>query len=66
MRIIRTNLVRIVRFGGASIRVAAWLLFTFVMLALFTLGMAFILMRLAYNAPMIAWRAANDNQAPRP
>jgi hypothetical protein len=44
---------------------AAWLLFVCVMLALFTIAMACILLRLVFNAPMIAWRAGN-NQAPRP
>lgn len=62
---IRRALGRCAHIAGASVRVCAVLLFIFVMLALFTLAMVCALIRLAYNAPMIAWRAAN-NKAPRP
>lgn len=56
---IQSTLVRLVRLIGASIRCIAWLLMVCVVLALFTIGMACILARLAFNTPMIVWRAAN-------
>lgn len=66
MRLIRRILVRCVRVLGASLQATAWLVLTATMLTLFIVAAACILARLAFNVPMLVWRAASQPRQPHP
>lgn len=55
----RHILVRCVRILGAILQAAAWLTLTASIITLFALAAVCILARIAFNTPMIVWRAAN-------
>jgi hypothetical protein len=63
--VIRRGLAFVARLASAAAGIVAAMLYSIVVLMFVTLIIASVIVRVAFNAPLIAWRAAS-NKAPPP